>query len=1321
MKFSSFGRGAGRRRLGLWGLALLPWLCLAGGQNPISNGGFEIVTPDGHAPGWEFLGNVRVESGRAFSGKRALHLVRTADDEGETGLNRAWEGDSGKRGSMLSQVKGAIRFHYLAVREARPGTLAVVVIPMTGKPIEYGGHRVLWRVPESAVGDGKWHEGEFAYDFTGIPRVKWVHVGARLLGPGELWLDDFEWVPEVDGILQVSSLTFEEQPGREGRAGTLAAELSNLGSKPLPSGWAELRVPQGLRTPQARLKVPALAPGASAELRWPVSGERSAARYRLGLIAVTGKRRVDTALLLERSFEPVCLDVGRSLAAPGAPFQVAYRVRNTGHTILRGLSGVRLSAPRGVRVRSLKAAGEILPGKVGPAALWQATVPQPSALVRFRARRSGATQGVETSLAVGSPPSGPPPSPAGSGVFAARGGGWEVIGTDSVRLALFPCAGSRAGFLEVRDGAGRWRRVGVLPRLGRVRTPQGGDAALAFAQCEVRHGPGEATLAYTGETEIGGTRWRARCVLRVSRGRAGVDYRLEVRPGSAVRLSALEGPMLYAGGPGLPARDDAIVPGLEWLVRGEVSSNALDIEPDHPDRIRYVPNPRKVTVPAVGVRFGDTLVGLLWPVPARQVSREIAGRQSLVFASPDRFGGHELEHLMGLMLPGVEKGLGENRRTAEEPLRLAAGRSLVIEAELLARAGAPDALAALDAWFHRYGVPQPLPYPRGSARAEIAFSLKAFGKDRALWNPKWKQWYSDIIVGFRPTLAPAQELLFCAAVLGRGGVADWARSLAAEVLGRRPAFPEYRPHPEALRGQIRAAIGLLESQQPDGNWVFSGKNAADHWPAVGVDYEKLGPAGARAVGLTAANAERVLSAALWSGNPELRAAGLRALAGMERFRVPRAAQVWEVPVHTPDILAAARAAEAYLAGYRLTGKAKYLARARYWARAGLPFVYVWHAADEPVMQGASIPVFGATHYVLSWFGVAVQWNGLEYSSMLYDLAEIDGTFPWKVVADNVLRSAMYQQATEGERLGEWPDAYNLVPKRKGAHGQTPPCFQPTLIIHQTLRGLGYRRTPVDRLVRRGADRLVIRTPARIAGVQWDAQGLRFRVDYPAPEFGAVAVFRLDRPGSVRIDGRQVQESRGSSSGAGEAAASWRWLPKPGWLVLRFGQPGAYRVAVSGVRARPPLALPRPRKAISFSFARGLEGWSAAHDLSPLQVRDGLLTTETTGGDPYMESGPLHVRGRAGDVLVVEMAVDRRAGSNGCAVYWQTAEAAAFSPERTVSVAYEATGRLQTVRLPVGGHEQWRNHWITRIRLDPLSGKPGRRVRVRSIRLVRSRP
>jgi len=225
-------------------LCLLAWS--AGAANPITNGGFEELTPMGLAPGWELLGNAAVRTEHVAAGQRALCLQRKPNADGETGLNRAWELRSGRQGGMLAECKGAIRFRYFAVAQEEPGALTIQIIPMTEKCLEYGGKRTVWRVPSNQVGDGKWHQGEFAYDYSQAKEVRWVHVGARLLAPGELWLDEFEWVPEVDAVPQITKLDFAEQPGQEGRDGWLHATIVNMGSKPLAAGTTSLDLPVGL-------------------------------------------------------------------------------------------------------------------------------------------------------------------------------------------------------------------------------------------------------------------------------------------------------------------------------------------------------------------------------------------------------------------------------------------------------------------------------------------------------------------------------------------------------------------------------------------------------------------------------------------------------------------------------------------------------------------------------------------------------------------------------------------------------------------------------------------------------------------------------------------------------------------------------------------------------------------------------------------------------------------------------------------------------------------------------------------------------------------
>ena len=86
------------------------------------------------------------------------------------------------------------------------------------------------------------------------------------------------------------------------------------------------------------------------------------------------------------------------------------------------------------------------------------------------------------------------------------------------------------------------------------------------------------------------------------------------------------------------------------------------------------------------------------------------------------------------------------------------------------------------------------------------------------------------------------------------------------------------------------------------------------------------------------------------------------------------------------------------------------------------------------MRYGSVPVFGTTFYTHSWFGVPVQWNGLVYAYYLQKLAEYSGIFPWQQIAEGITISAMYQQWTDGELKGTYPDGfYGYCTEGRGPH------------------------------------------------------------------------------------------------------------------------------------------------------------------------------------------------------------------------------------------------------------------------------------------------
>ncbi|MFA6451780.1 MAG: hypothetical protein WCX65_20075, partial [bacterium] len=174
-----------------------------------------------------------------------------------------------------------------------------------------------------------------------------------------------------------------------------------------------------------------------------------------------------------------------------------------------------------------------------------------------------------------------------------------------------------------------------------------------------------------------------------------------------------------------------------------------------------------------------------------------------------------------------------------------------------------------------------------------------------------------------------------------------------------------------------------------------------------------------------------LEAAWLSGDPELTR---RALELLDKQTVlyansePRGAQTWEIPLHTPDIVAAAYMVKSYSLGYAITGRAEYLEQARYWAWTGVPFVYLYPPGKGRVGVYASIAVYGASNRELPvWIGQPVQWCGLVYASALHMLGGFDPKGPWLRIAKGITEAGlrMIFPASAAGYAGLLPDGYDI--------------------------------------------------------------------------------------------------------------------------------------------------------------------------------------------------------------------------------------------------------------------------------------------------------
>jgi hypothetical protein len=443
--------------------------------------------------------------------------------------------------------------------------------------------------------------------------------------------------------------------------------------------------------------------------------------------------------------------------------------------------------------------------------------------------------------------------------------------------------------------------------------------------------------------------------------------RIALQPGTnqiAVRIrcsAQCEGPVVFATG----ELQQGLLAGVEYLGRNEKSSTKLDVETDA--SYRFAPDPFDITMPLMVFVTSRASVALTWHDMTLQPT----------FATPDFVSGTK-DHRMSLVGGNIDAVI----RLGDGPL----------EQTILGFAqhrGLP-------------AIPQAPRTPEEQWKICLDALLTGPLRDQHGWGhcaePNWtRQPYADMastIWRLTGEVPPVERLV-------RGG-SHVSNDAIFFVTGRARQWLEER------KSEVQR---LIAEQQPDGSFRYRGPFRRGHFEDT-------------ASGQCALPARKLLDFARLTGDVQALEAGLRTLKFMMRFRTPRGAQVWEVPLHTPDLLASAHLVGAYTTGFELTGDRGYLDEARRWAASGLPFVYQWSC--RPIMTYATPPVFGATHWKAPvWIGLPVQWVGVVYAYELVHFAQYDETLNWKQLAEGILRAAEQMQYPDGPLAGLLPDAYRL--------------------------------------------------------------------------------------------------------------------------------------------------------------------------------------------------------------------------------------------------------------------------------------------------------
>lgn len=440
-----------------------------------------------------------------------------------------------------------------------------------------------------------------------------------------------------------------------------------------------------------------------------------------------------------------------------------------------------------------------------------------------------------------------------------------------------------------------------------------------------------------------------------------------------------EGPVLRAFGP----LQQGLFAGLEYLAAGEHSSSTLDIETA--DHIRFAPNPQKVTMPLMAFVTDRATTAMSWSDTTLQP----------LFATPNFLDGPE----------GARASLQGSK---------------TFRCGILIRS--PSPLEDVILWgVQQHGLP-PLPGMPRSKQEEFDLCLAALSNPPLKNNDGWghcaePQWPRLPYCDHASTLwRLTEEIPSLPHLLPNGS--HIANESIYFVTGRAA---------EWLKMRAARAQAVISEQQPDGSFRYNGELRRGHFEDT-------------ASGYCAARACELLEHARFTGDHASLEAGLRALDYMKHFHDPRGAQTWEVPLHTPDILASAHLVQAYVRGYELTDNHDYLSRARGWAISGMPFVYQW--SDKPVMAYSTIAVYGATHWKApNWMGLPVQWCGYDYAYALAMLAPYDDALDWKKIATGILITAEQMQFPSGEFAGCEPDSFNLASQTRNG-----PSINPCAIV-----------------------------------------------------------------------------------------------------------------------------------------------------------------------------------------------------------------------------------------------------------------------------------
>jgi hypothetical protein len=610
-----------------------------------------------------------------------------------------------------------------------------------------------------------------------------------------------------------------------------------------------------------------------------------------------------------------------------------------------------------------------------------------------------------------------------------------------------------SGRLTIQHNGRQWNGFRILAG----RTPMADahtDARIGYldhgkpvyidlADADFRHGywfGGFRTKAVITDSE--GVTWTLTRTFRRVRGQNAI------RVGTSVRVSrdrdVFHLPWLTLF-PGLhtfgQSKTQALLPGVEYLA-DEPSSSEADLRGEQ--AVRRIADDYRLCYPMMSLATDNGYVGLVW-------DREDA--PAPLFDSPDRVFGSGA-HVMGLWWPGVGPCRLENGLEVYDTMLLRAGRRARLDVTVLAGDGG-TVVPSIQDYVALRGLPEP-PRFRGGFAGACELLAHGWLDSAGRVGDRWRHAVWGTSFAPAPAADAPAYMQYLAGQVRDRGLRERLLSTAEQGLAAVPnhdyehqvshvrtpvPFLLYGHLQSRLRADVERAHRVLDGFDDNGVLHYVPRpDAPDYSETHFADH---------ANGLAAGALEGVFRTATLSGDPDLVARAVAVLDQQTELyagTVPRGAQTWEMPLHTPDILGSGRLVSVYVMAHKLTDEPRFLEQARYWAWTGLSMVYLDPPTPGEVGLYATTGVIGATNWIApNWIGQPVQWCGLVYRSALHDLAPldpVDGEL-WDRLAVGITRSGLQMTfpLDDEERQGLLPDFFHLRPQISDGPAITPGTVQ----------------------------------------------------------------------------------------------------------------------------------------------------------------------------------------------------------------------------------------------------------------------------------------